>query len=70
MLTDSEIRVKMEQLIGPVLATIQNCKTNEELLMLASVMISTSMEIMANAFGKPEAEKVLNEMLDMYKKEQ
>lgn len=62
-LTTEQIQETMTRLIQPVMEAIQSCKTTEEIMMLASVMVTTAQEVFVNALGKEAADELLNGLI-------
>lgn len=62
-MTTEEVQQNMERLIKPVMTAVESCKNVEEVLMLASVMITTAQEIFENAIGRDNTKTMLEGLI-------
>lgn len=62
-LTTEQIQETMTRLFKPISEAIESCKSVEEIMMLASVMITTAQEIMENAIGRDNTNTLLQDLI-------
>jgi hypothetical protein len=62
-LTTEQVQEAMTRLIKPITESIESCKSVEEIMMLASLMITTGHEIMENAIGRDNANMLLQDLV-------
>lgn len=63
-MTDEEVKERMKVLMDPVEKAIMNCESGEDMLMLASIMISSAGGIFESVLGKEQAKGLLEELLN------
>lgn len=59
-LTTEEVQEAMIRLAKPIMEAVESCKSTEEIMMLASVMMTTAQEIFVNALGKEGADDLIS----------
>ena len=62
-MTEEQIQEKMKVLIQPVQVAIMSCESTEDVVMLASIMLTTAMEMLENAIGPENTDLVISEMI-------
>lgn len=62
-LTSEQVQETMTRLIKPITESIESCKSVEEIIMLASIMITTGQEIMESAVGRDNANQMLQDLV-------
>jgi hypothetical protein len=63
-MTSEEIQERMKVLIDPVDKAIMNCESGEDMLMLASIMITSASGIFESVLGKDQAKGLIAELLN------
>jgi hypothetical protein len=63
-MTDEEVQERMKKLMDPVDSAIMNCESAEDMLMLASVMITTATGIFESVLGKEASQGLIKELLN------
>jgi hypothetical protein len=62
-LTQEQVQETMTRLIKPITESIEKCQSVEEIIMLASIMITTGQEIMESAVGRDNANQMLSDLV-------
>lgn len=62
-LTTEQVQETMTRLIKPITDSIESCKSVEEIIMLASIMITTGQEIMESAVGRDNANQMMRDLV-------
>lgn len=62
-LTTEQIQETMTRLIKPITESIENCKSVEEIMMLASIMITLGQEIMESAIGRDNINTLIQDLI-------
>ena len=62
-MTNEEVQDRMKQLMVPIDEAIMNTDSPEDILMLASIMMTTAIGIFETSLGKPGTKALVTEML-------
>jgi hypothetical protein len=63
-MTSEQIQQRMAELMQPIDMQIMMCDTTDEVLMLASAMLTTAKDIYVQQLGEKNAVDLINMMLD------
>jgi hypothetical protein len=63
-MTNEEVQERMKVLIDPVDKAIMNCESGEDMLMLASIMITSAAGIFESVLGKEQSKGLIEELLN------
>lgn len=62
-MTNEEVKERMKKLMGPIDEAIMHCDTNEDVLMLSSIMMTTAVGIFREAIGEEAMQEMVKELL-------
>jgi hypothetical protein len=63
-MTNEEVQERMKVLIDPVDKAIMSCESGEDMLMLASIMITSAAGIFESVLGKEQSKGLIEELLN------
>lgn len=62
-LTTEQVQETMTRLIKPITESIESCQSVEEIMMLASIMITSGQEIMESAIGRDNTNTLIQDLI-------